>query len=328
MAHKRYTSGFTLMELMIALALGLLIVAAGLAVFLSSQRSLSLQSGMSELQQNANFGLSLVTHDLRHTNLNTVSAQKINNLVNGSGIIFKKENLPLALQTITNLETELVSLQDKDTDNTSGKSDRLTIQYTPETATIINCEGVTVGTAAAPASDLVIVQRYYLAETPQQITGEPTSYSLFCDAGSYLKSGAPTVINGLGVHGSNNAQQMMQRVDAFKVRFGVKNPSGNLRYMAIDDYIDAMATIRAACATPIDEGICAKTYLNVVSMDIGILSRSTGTIGADASLNTQTSFNVAGTPVTLSGDVAVNKRYLRQAVNQVVAIRNTLGASS
>jgi type IV pilus assembly protein PilW len=48
------------MELMIALALGLLIVAAGLAVFLSSQRSLGLQSGMSELQQNANFGLSLL----------------------------------------------------------------------------------------------------------------------------------------------------------------------------------------------------------------------------------------------------------------------------
>ena len=328
MAHKRYTSGFTLMELMIALALGLLIVAAGLAVFLSSQRSLSLQSGMSELQQNANFGMSLVTHDLRHTNLNTVSAQKINNLVNGSGIIFKKENLPLALQTITNLETELVSLQDKDTDNTTGKSDRITIQYTPETESIINCEGATIGTAAAPASNLVIVQRYYLAASPQQITGEPTSYSLFCDAGSYLKSGAPTVINGLGVHGSNNAQQMMQRVDAFKVRFGVKNPAGKLRYMTIRQYIAAMRRIRAACATPIVEDTCSKTYLNVVSMDIGILSRSTGTIGADANLNTQTSFNVAGTPVTLSGDVAVNKRYLRQAVNQVVAIRNTLGASS
>ena len=328
MAHKRYTSGFTLMELMIALALGLLIVAAGLAVFLSSQRSLSLQSGMSELQQNANFGLSLVTHDLRHTNLNTVSAQKINNLVNGSGIIFKKENLPLALQTITNLETELVSLQDKDTDNTTGKSDRITIQYTPETESIINCEGATIGTAAAPASNLVIVQRYYLAASPQQITGEPTAYSLYCDAGSYSKSGSPTAITGLGVHGSNNAQQIMQRVDAFKVRLGVKNPAGQLRYMTIDQYIAAMETIRAACATPIVEDTCSKTYLNVVSMDIGILSRSTGTIGADANLNTQTSFNVAGTPVTLSGDVAVNKRYLRQAVNQVVAIRNTLGASS
>ncbi len=46
MADRRYTSGFTLLELMIALSLGLLIVAAGFAVFLSSQRSLGLQFGM------------------------------------------------------------------------------------------------------------------------------------------------------------------------------------------------------------------------------------------------------------------------------------------
>lgn len=337
MAHKRYTSGFTLMELMIALALGLLIVAAGLAVFLSSQRSLNLQSGMSELQQNANFGLSLVTHDLRHTNLNTASSHRVNDDDEGSGIIFKKDNLPSSLHTIANLDTELVSLQDKDTDNTTGKSDRLTIQYTPATTTVLNCEGTSVGTAAAPASDLVIVQRYYLAESPQQITGEPTAYSLYCDAGSYPKSGSPTEIAGLGVHNSNNAQQIMQRVDAFKVRLGVKKPADQpppyqppyqLSYMTINQYIEAMEKIRAACATPIDENTCSKNYLNVVSMEIGILSRSTGTIGADANSNTQTRFNVAGTPVTLSGDEAVNKRYLRQAVNQVVAIRNTLGASS
>lgn len=329
MVHKHYTSGFTLIELMVALTLGLLIVAAGLAVFLSSSRSIGLQSGMNELQQNANFGLSLVSHDLRHTNLNTVSSQRVNNITNGSGIIFKKENLPVALQTVTGLETELVSLQNKDTDNTSGKSDRLTIQYTPETQSIINCEGETVGTAAAPATNLVIVQRYYLAQTPQQITGEPTAYSLYCDAGSYPKS-APTAISGLGIHGSNNAQQMMQRVDAFKVRLGVKNPSGNFRYININDYITAMNAIRAACASPIVEDTCAKTYLQVTSMEVGILSRSTGTIGTNASLNTQTTFNLAGANVTLdgsSGKDVINKKYLRQAVSQVVAIRNTLGAS-
>ena len=103
MAHKRYTSGFTLMELMIALALGLLIVAAGLAVFLSSQRSLGLQSGMSELQQNANFGMSLVTHDLRHTNLNTASSHRVNNYTNGSGIIFKKEKVFFVVQERKNV---------------------------------------------------------------------------------------------------------------------------------------------------------------------------------------------------------------------------------
>lgn len=325
MVHKSH-SGFTLIELMIALVLGLLIVAAGLAVFLSGSRSVNFQSGMGELQQNANFGLSLVTHDLRHTNLNTASSQRVNSRVLGSGIIFKKENLPVSLYTLPNLETQLTALQSKDDDNTSGKSDRLTIQYTPETTTIINCEGTNVGTAVAPASDLVIVQRYYLAESPQQVPGEPTAYSLYCDAGSYPKSGAPTIITGLGVHGANNAQQMMQRIDAFKVRLGVKNPSGNLRYMTIDDYVEAMTTIRAACAIPIVEDSCAKTYLQVASIEIGILSRSTGTIGSNANLNTQTTFNLAGTDVALAGEAALNKKYLRQAVNQVVAIRNTLGA--
>lgn len=329
MINKNYTSGFTLIELMVALTLGLLIVAAGLAVFLSSSRSLGLQSGMSELQQNANFGLSLVAHDLRHTNLNTVSSQRVNNITNGSGIIFKKENLPAALQVITNLETELVSLQDKDSDNTTGTSDRITIQYTPQTESIINCEGATVGTTVAPASNLVIVQRYYLAASPQQIPGEPTAYSLYCDAGSYPKS-APTTISGLGLHGSNNAEQIMQRVDAFKVRLGVKNPTGGFRYMTIDEYIDEMDTVLEACETEIAEDTCAKTYLQVTSMEVGILSRSTGTIGADASLNTQTTFNLAGADVTLddsSGKDIINKKYLRQAVNQVIAIRNTLGAS-
>ncbi|OTG63719.1 prepilin-type cleavage/methylation domain-containing protein [Acinetobacter sp. ANC 3903] len=318
MVHKHYTSGFTLIELMVALTLGLLIVAAGLAVFLSSSRSLGLQSGMSELQQNANFGLSLVAHDLRHTNLNTVSSQRVNNITTGSGIVFKKENLPAALQTITDLETELVSLQNKDTDNTTGKSDRLTIQYVPAINSIVNCEGETI----SAASSKTIVQRYYVAESPQQVTGEPTAYSLYCDAGYY--AAGDTTIAGL----NTRAQQMMQRVDAFKIRLGVKNSSGQLRYMTINEYITAMNTIRAACATPIVEDTCAKNYLQVISMEVGILSRSTGTIGSEANLNTQTTFDVAGTNnVTLSGDAAVNKRYLRQAVNQVVAIRNTLGAS-
>lgn len=320
MIDRHYTSGFTLLELMIALTLGLLIIAAGLALFLSSSRSLNLQSGMSELQQNANFGLSMVAYDLRHTNLNTVSAQKVNNIVLGSGIVFKKENFPSALRMITNLETELVSLQGKDTDNTTGKSDRLTIQYVPVTGSVVNCEGDEV----TAATSKTIVQRYYIAQTPQQVTGEPTSYSLYCDAG-YYEAGS-TTITGL----NNNAQQIMQRVDAFKIRLGVKNPSNQFRYMTINDYITAMNTIRAACVTPIVEETCAKNYLQVISIEVGILSRSTGTIGTEASLNTQSTFNLAGTNVTLdgsSGKDTLNKKYLRQAVNQVVAIRNTLGAS-
>ncbi|MFW1799735.1 PilW family protein [Acinetobacter nematophilus] len=328
MFDQRYISGFTLLELMVALSLGLIIVAAGLAVLLSSQRSLGLQSGMGELQQNANFGLSLVTYDLRHTNLNTESSQRVNTVVRGSGIVFKKENLPISSQSVSALETDLVTLESKDDDNTTGKSDRLTIQYTPQTSRIINCEG----TEVTNASNKVIVQRYYLARSPQQIAGEPIAYSLYCDAGEYPKSGATAVL-GLGTQ----AQQIMQRVDAFKVRLGVKkrndptnaNPKLHykFRYMTINEYLAAMANIRAACAAPITEDECSKNYLQVLSIDVGILSRSTGSIGTEANLNTQTTFNLAGTNVTLSGDETLNKKYLRQAVSQVVAIRNTLGAT-
>jgi type IV pilus assembly protein PilW len=114
------------------------------------------------------------------------------------------------LQATANLEAEFVTLQNKDTDNTTGTSDRLTIQYVPASSEIFNCEGVQV----TNASSKTIVQRYYVAESPQQVTGEPTSYSLYCDAASY---------DGAGLVGLNtNAQQIMQRVDAFKVRLGVK----------------------------------------------------------------------------------------------------------
>ena len=309
-------SGFTLIELMVALTLGLLIVAAGLSVFLSSQRSLGLQSGMSELQQNANFGLSLLTYDLRHANLNTDSSQRVNSFTVGSGIVFTQNNLPTALHTITDLETEFVTLSEKDDDNTTGMSDRLTIQYKPATDSIFNCEGGEINSA----SSRVIVQRYYVAESPNQDASEPTAYSLYCDAGYYEEGG--TVITGL----DHNAQQIMQRIEAFKVRFGVKNPAGQLRYMTLDDYKTAMDDIYADHEDE-SEDDRSKQYLNVVSIEIGLLARSTGKIGSEASLNTQATFNLAGTSVTLDGDNAVNRRYLRQAVNQVVAIRNTLGAS-
>jgi prepilin-type N-terminal cleavage/methylation domain len=87
-------AGFTLVELMIALVLGLLISAAGLSIFLSSQRAFNLHESMGALQQNANFALAVFTQDLRHANLNTASDQKINNKIVGAGIILPKKMYP------------------------------------------------------------------------------------------------------------------------------------------------------------------------------------------------------------------------------------------
>lgn len=338
------TSGFTLIELMIALALGLLIVAAGLAIFLSSSRSLSLQAGMGEVQENANFGLSQIAYDLRHTNLDTISNQQVNAYQVGSGVIFTANNLPNKkdAQDATGTtpavnEEEMsgfnatgdVSQEVKDDDNTNKKSDRLTIQYVPVEDEIHDCEGNAIkaetidGVALPKASERVIIQRYYLAKSPKQVTGEPTAYSLMCDAGWYKNVANPPEVHGL----NNNAQQMMQRVDSFKTRVSVKLPDNTRRYISLKSYTDKQATIKSACTTAsLTDAECAKTYWQVMGVEIGILARSTGTIGSSANLNTQKEYTLAGVEVTLTGTDAVNQKYLRQAVNQVIAFRNTLGA--
>lgn len=82
----KFHAGFTLIELMIALALGLIIVAAAVMLFLTGQKSYVLQAGMSDLQDNANFGLNYIAKDIRLTNLNTAKAG-INDEIQYGGVV-------------------------------------------------------------------------------------------------------------------------------------------------------------------------------------------------------------------------------------------------
>lgn len=123
--------GFTLLELMIGLAIGLLVVSAATAIFLSAQRSLGFQLGMGDVQQNSNFGLAMLTHDLRHANLNTPSNQKVNNKMVGSGVIFAQENYPSSLHANL-IDDVALSQQNLQEDATTGNSDQLVIQFVPQ----------------------------------------------------------------------------------------------------------------------------------------------------------------------------------------------------
>ncbi len=303
--NKSSQQGLTLIELMVALVLGLLIVAAGLAVFLNAQRSMGFQTSMGDIQQNANFGLSMLTQDLRHANLNTPSSQQVNNKLVGSGIVFVNANLPSAVHT--NTENRLTAQEANDDATGTKKSDQLTMQFKPDVrgGSQFDCEG------AAIVAGRTYVYRYYVDKLPnnQQIAGGLDRFGLYCDAGYYV-DGSTSVV-GLG----ENGQLIIQNVDAFKVRLLVKNPDGNLRYTTIDEYLALMPV------SVVDE----KQYVNVVGIELGLLVTSAQSIGADASLNTRTEYMIAGQEVELQ-DNTNNGKYLRQALTQVVGLRNTLGA--
>lgn len=303
--NKSSQQGLTLLELMVALVLGLLIVAAGLAVFLNAQRAMGFQTSMGDIQQNANFGLSMLTQDLRHANLNTPSAQRVNNKLVGSGIVFVNANLPAGVRTNT---ANRLTAQGISEDATQAEaSDQITMQFMPDVRgdDQFDCEG------NAMVAGRTYVYRYYLDRLPdnQQIEGSLDRFGLYCDSGFYVDSSNSVV--GLGANG----QLIIQNVDAFKVRLLVKNPDGNLRYTTIDEYLALMPV------SVVDE----KQYVNVVGIELGLLVTSAQSIGADASLNTRTEYMIAGQEVELQ-DNTNNGKYLRQAITQVVGLRNTLGA--
>ena len=300
--NKSSQQGLTLLELMVALVLGLLIVAAGLAVFLNAQRAMGFQTSMGDIQQNANFGLSMLTQDLRHANLNTPSAQRVNNKLVGSGIAFDGVNFPSSVNTNTD---DKFTAQSESDDATKGKSDQITMQFMPDVRgdDQFDCEG------NAMVAGRTYVYRYYLDRLPnnQQIEGSLDRFGLYCDAGYYVSNS----MVGLG----ENGQLIIQNVDAFKVRLLVKNPDGNLRYTTINDYRNTLMP-----ASVVDE----KQYVNVAGVELGLLVTSAQSIGADASLNTRTEYMIAGQEVELQ-DNTNNGKYLRQAITQFVGLRNTLG---
>ena len=301
--NKSSQLGLTLLELMVALVLGLLIVAAGLAVFLNAQRAMGFQTSMGDIQQNANFGLSMLTQDLRHANLNTPSAQRVNNKFVGSGIVFVNANLPAGVRTNT---ANRLTAQGISEDATQAEaSDQITMQFMPDVRgdDQFDCEG------NAMVAGRTYVYRYYLDRLPnnQQIEGSLDRFGLYCDAGYYVSNS----MVGLG----ENGQLIIQNVDAFKVRLLVKNPDGNLRYTTINDYRNTLMP-----ASVVDE----KQYVNVAGVELGLLVTSAQSIGADASLNTRTEYMIAGQEVELQ-DNTNNGKYLRQAITQFVGLRNTLG---
>lgn len=216
--YKQQT-GFTLIELMISLVLGLIITAAAVLLFITGQRSAAMQRGVAELQDNANFGLNYITKDIRMSNLNTTKAE-INDGTLYGGVVLTtgvsddvetdssstiKPTIPsqivLAetlvsqsddrLATVGTGNTWTGSSNVEDASGTALRSDQLVVQYLPQ-YTIngtnydggFDCEGNQI---LFPVTEnlRVYVQRYFLRTDDNSSNSESSPLALACDAGYY-----------------------------------------------------------------------------------------------------------------------------------------------
>ncbi|WP_066803126.1 PilW family protein [Moraxella oblonga] len=206
---SNYQKGFTMLELIISMALGLLIIAAATGVFLAGQRSLATQTGASDLQQNAIFGIAQLTHDLRHINLNTTSTTTIKIDDPGAGIVFSDKNFA-GIQNVHVTKTVDPSKVNDKAVFVGLNNDQLTIQFKPHVANLLqSCVGTPL------KANEINVQRYFIQPMPQG-NGR---FGLYCDANNDTDK-------------FGNPRLMIPDVEAFKVRFGTKN-GNNMQYKGI-----------------------------------------------------------------------------------------------
>ena len=218
MQIKRIQNGFSLIELMISLTLGLLISAAVMQVYLTSIKTSSIQSGGSDILEASIFGIQNIEKSIRLSNLGMADTN--NPLTPLAGVVMTSDKILVNASQADKSKNNMNGIKMGGTKTAAGsaditgefltkggiqasnitdlKSSQLTIQYeAPQD--MYDCEGTLVRGPIEIERDgrlemipgQVIIERYFLEEVDSNdkanYESNIKSYELRCDAGRYVK---------------------------------------------------------------------------------------------------------------------------------------------
>lgn len=290
------SSGFTLIELIISLVLGLLVSAAVIQVYIISARTSVVQQSASEVQDTTIFALQAVDDHIRLANLgNPIS--NITSTTPHSGIVLTTNNLGNS-----NATDEKYLTVSADSDGWTGlsnivgiESDQLTIQYKNITsASLYDCEGTEI---ASGSSDWV-VERYFIRKATG---GGATDLVLACSAGRVDEEGViVTAFTG-------NGEVIIPAIEQFKVLLGTITDVNQLSYLPASTYLTL--TEKPAITT----------------IKLGVIVRSTTPLIEDPESELATEdkgkFVVLGTEQKLN-TVSMNENYYRRSYESTITLRS------
>ncbi|KOR17219.1 hypothetical protein ABW55_00620 [Acinetobacter sp. C15] len=311
---RLHQAGFTLIELMVAITLGLLITAAAIQLYLTSVTSFNVQKAMANIQDSASFGVNYILDDVRKANLSASSAY-INDQQANAGLLLTASNVSDQVSgkyLLTLAETALTKSAVGDS-NVDQKSDQLTIRY-QATQSDYDCTGKTL------AAGTYVAQRYFVG----------SDKALRCVADQYMRNGNTiTAVDGkpkTTLDLSGTGQIIIPSVDYMRIKVGyvkgaLNNPTA-LNYVSVADYLD---TAKTPAMTKNIDGISQqiKPYINVIQ--IGLLVQSNETAGNDVNVRNRNkkTFDVLGQSVALNSTNQDTR--LRQVVTQTISLRNAMG---
>lgn len=334
-------NGFTLIELMIALVLGLLISVAALQIFYTTSVNNNRQKAGSQIQNNTVFGIDDFSQHLRRANYgansNTTSAYYLNHLTPQGGVVLtrptsttKDTGTAPNITTVTTwtgsnlnglkngssaLPTTILSANAPANSasnlTTNTKSDQLTIQYQAYQDNMFTCDGkrITKGD--------YVVERYFVRN---DTTVTPNSLGLACASLTYTYDEALATTSGIDVSADladfiGNGTIVIPNVDYFRVLLGTT---------AQDDFASNPTSL-ALVYQPLPSDPMTLAGRRIVSVQVGLLIRSdTPTVSKQE--NSSLRFNVLDrrdqqlNPAANSGS-----KYLRNVYETTTLIRNARG---
>lgn len=311
--------GFTIVELMISLLLGLIILTAVVQVYIMSTRTAVVQQSGSQILDANVFGLQRIETNLRLAGLDMANKSTVSEPF--SGIIAGVSNVPVA-----GLSPNFITRTGNLPTNTSrASSDQLTIQYRAPTD-MRDCEGkLALGEKdgimkdeegelldkTVPIKGQPIIERYFLKD-------DNGILNLYCDAGRY----ETLDIESLGNLDPEQSGELAER----KKLFGVKSVQGMGKEEAliasnIDDFKVLFAVADGNNILYVNPTEYARSHSTkaIVAVKLAILAKgNVPTMESDISV---TSFDLLGESVTLKSGVSQN--YIRRVYESNSMLRNS-----
>lgn len=319
--------GFTLIELMISLVLGLLIIAAASQVYVISLRTATVQQAGSSILDANVFGLQQIENNIRMAGLGLSDVAKAG--AADSGILAGRDDAAAINVLNVNgakLSSDLISRDDLGPTNTTSRgSDQLTIQYRAP-ANMRDCEGHLVlgprtgildlpGNPVVSIDGQIIVERYFVKDNNGTL-------ELRCDAGLYVSNhiiedsgqgtanatiltGASNRHNIHNLNANDDGALIASGIDDFQVRFGIAsgaNHSG-IRYVTPTEYQ----------ALPADTAI--------ITVQLGLLTK--GSVPSSDAPESPT-YTILGNDVSMKSDQG---QFIRRVYETNIMLRNSRGRS-
>ena len=358
MQPKHIQNGFSLIELMISLTLGLLISAAVMQVYLTSIKTSSVQSGGTDILEASIFGIQNIEKSIRLSNLGMADSN--NPFTPLAGVIMTSDtSLVSASQTdksknnmngikmggtVTSAGTDAIDAKYLTksgiaASNITGlTSSQLTIQYeAPQD--MYDCEGTLVrGPIEIERDDRlelipgqVIVQRYFLREVAQNdksnYESNIKSYELRCDAGRYVKE----ILNSteLDLQKINDSTILKESRnirdfgDVGEVVIPRVDYFGVLLGVEIIEPLTSSVTLRYFTPEQYMSYLKDLSATSTITTDI-ISVKLSALVRADRPLTGETgasNFIIFGEPKTLSTDTS--KAFIRRVYESNIMLRNS-----